>query len=74
MLFKNMAMRIDIENVEIHVRLLVEHRESEDKKKKSQKPEGDANANQNLGSVRPFLRILKAEGKLQDSEAQRLGR
>jgi hypothetical protein len=52
MLFKNIAMRIDIENVEIHVRLLVEHRISDDKKKKVHKTEEEFLGGQLIGTVK----------------------
>ena len=39
MLFKSVAMTVDIENVDVHVRLLVETRNYEDKKKKMMKTE-----------------------------------
>jgi hypothetical protein len=57
MLFKNNPMQVEIENVDIHVRLLVEHRIYEDKKKKINKTEEDIMTSKSIGSVRISKKI-----------------
>jgi hypothetical protein len=69
MLFKNIAMRIDIENVEIHVRLLVEHRISDDKKKKAHKTEEEFLGGQLIGTVRKGWISLKTNRKVINQES-----
>jgi hypothetical protein len=46
-------MKIEIENVDIHIRLLVEHRIYEDKKKKIHKTEEDIMTSKSFVSVTP---------------------
>jgi len=43
MMFKNTPMKIDIENIAIHIRPLVEQRSSEAKQKRMQKAEDNGN-------------------------------
>ncbi len=57
-------MTIEIENVDIHVRLLVEHRIYEDKKKKIHKTEEDILSSKSIGSVTNNLTVLTNLGKL----------
>lgn len=57
-------MRVEIENVDIHVRLLVEHRIYEDKKKKINKTEEDIMTSKSIGSVGDSLLNFYYVGKL----------
>ncbi len=55
-MFKNTPLKIDIENISIHIRPLVEQRNYESKQKKIQRFEKDYD-----NSERPFEIVLNSE-------------
>jgi len=55
MMFKNTPMKINIENIAIHIRPLVEQRSSEAKQKRMQKSEENGNQEKPLMIVKFLL-------------------